>query len=397
MSMKVLYCNPIFFEYRLPFYKELVRLFDGDFYVMYSPVRYRMCNKERLCTRIKDELRENAIPLNTEHVFDTNSKKWDVMPDIEKGKRIPLTFGLLKKIRKVRPDIIITEGYFQWTPLILLYGALFHVPVYMGYERTLHTERYTGKMKTWQRKLFNKGIHGFLVNGSETRKYLLSLGVPTKRIHIGGMSADAEMLRIKVEMYRKEDLSSLRKDVLGKGVDKGFVFLFVGVIAERKGVGFLLQAWEEHIERHSDDMLVLVGDGNQLNEFRDKYQDVHSVKFMGRVDYEKVPLFYALSDVFVLPTIEDNWSLVVPEAMACGLPVATSIYNGCHPELVQKDINGITFDTLKRETIVAALDYFHHQDLEKMGEASKRLEEPFNTENCARRVYDAIMEDCVCH
>ena len=32
--MKVLYCNPIFLDYRLPFYKRLNELFDGNFYVM---------------------------------------------------------------------------------------------------------------------------------------------------------------------------------------------------------------------------------------------------------------------------------------------------------------------------------------------------------------------------
>ena len=91
---------------------------------------------------------------------------------------------------------------------------------------------------------------------------------------------------------------------------------------------------------------------------------------------------------FILPTIEDNWSLVVPEAMACGLPIATSIYNGCHPELVHKDENGITFDPYKEETLISALDYFHHQDLKAMGEKSIELEKQFNTENCARRVYE---------
>ena len=163
--MKVLYCNPVFFEYRLPFYKELVRLFEGDFYVMYSPVRYRICKKENFCKQIKVELGDNAIELATDHVFDTNSKKWDVMPDIEKGKRIPFTYGLFRAVNKIKPDVLITEGYFQWTPLVLLYGLIHHIPVYLGYERTLHTERNTGKIKTWQRKLFNSFFAGVLGNG----------------------------------------------------------------------------------------------------------------------------------------------------------------------------------------------------------------------------------------
>ena len=389
--MRVLYCNPVFFEYRLPFYKELVRLFDREFFVMYSPIRYKICKKERFCSQIKEKLGENAIPLHSDHVFDTNSKKWDEMPDIEKGKRIPLTFGLMRTIWKVKPDVLITEGYFQWTPLVLLYGILHHIPVYLGYERTLHTERNTGKLKTWQRKIFNRFFAGFLVNGSETKKYLLSLGVNEERIHIGGMSADSTVFSQRVRGYLRQGIEELKTSITGVQEHNGLLYLFVGVVAERKGVSYLLSAWEEHVKTHSNDLLMIVGDGNQLLDLREKYDRLESVRFTGRVEYEMIPQYYAIADVFVLPTIEDNWSLVVPEAMACELPVATSIYNGCYPELVHKDVNGITFDTFKQETIVEALDYFHHQDLKRMGEESIRLEKNFNTENCALRVYEAII------
>lgn len=388
--MKVLYCNPVFFEYRLPFYKELVRLFEGEFFVMYSPIRYKICKKEKFCNQIKEELRENAIPLCSDHVFDTYSRRWDKMPDIEKGKRIPLTFGLMRTIRKVKPDVLITEGYFQWTPLVLLYGIIHRIPVYLGYERTLHTERNTGKLKTLQRNLFNKFFAGFLVNGSETKKYLLSLGVNEERIHIGGMSADSTGFSQRVRGYLRQGIEELKTSITGVQEHNGLLYLFVGVVAERKGVSYLLSAWEEHIKTHSNDLLMIVGDGNQLEELKRKYSRLESVRFTGRVEYEKIPQYYAIADVFILPTIEDNWSLVVPEAMACGLPVATSIYNGCYPELVHKDVNGITFDTFRQETIVEALGYFHHQDLKKMGEESIRLEKNFNTENCARRVFNAL-------
>lgn len=172
--------------------------------------------------------------------------------------------------------------------------------------------------------------------------------------------------------------------------EKGLIFLFVGQIVKRKGVGLLLQAWKKHCKNHPEDKLLLVGSGNQLNEFRSIYSNESSIALLGRVEYETVYKFYAIADVFILPTIEDNWSLVIPEAMACGLPVATSIYNGCCPELVHKDENGITFDPYKEETLVNALDYFHRQDLKAMGQKSIELEKHFNTENCARRVYEAL-------
>ena len=386
--MKVLYCNPVFFEYRLPFYKELVRLFKGEFFVMYSPIRYKICKKEKFCKQIKEELGENAIPLYSDHVFDTYSRKWDEMPDIEKGKRIPLTFGLMRTIKKVRPDVLITEGYFQWTPLVLLYGIMHHIPVYLGYERTLHTERNTGKLKTWQRKIFNRFFAGFLVNGSETKKYLLSLGVQEDRIHIGGMSADSGKFRKAIDSMRKEDMVAFQSSLIRN--KKGLIYLFSGRVSVLKGANLLLEAWEKHIINHPDDHIVLVGYGDVFDEMKRRYSNNSSIHLEGKIEYDIMYKYYAIADVFVLPTIEDNWSLVVPEAMACGLPVATSIYNGCYPELVHKDVNGITFDTFRQETIVEALDYFHHQDLEKMGEESIRLEKNFNTENCAKRVYETI-------
>ncbi len=387
-SMKVLYCNPVFFEYRLPFYKELKRLFNNNFYVMYSPMRMRICGKENFANKVKEELGENALPLFSDHVFDTYSKGFDRMPDIERGKRIPFTFGLMRAIHKVKPNVLITEGYFQWTPLVLLYGTLFNVPVYMGYERTLHTERNTRKLKLLQRKFFNKFLKGFFVNGIETQRYIESLGVSSEHIHIGGMSADASFLRNGIASMNADTRATFKnKYQVSKN---GLVFLFVGQIVERKGIKPLLAAWEQHINSYPNDILLLVGNGNQLEECRNEYANVTSIKLLGRVDYNEIYKFYAIADVFINPTIEDNWSLVIPEAMACGLPVATSIYNGCHIELVKKGENGITFDAFNQASLVHALDYFHHQNLEEMGKRSIKLEKEFDTEHCASRVYDAL-------
>ena len=385
--MKILYCNPVFFEYRLPFIKELMRLFKGNFYTMYSVNRYNICGKAKFCKQIKEELGANAIPFKKDYIFDTYSMSFK-MKDIEKGKRIPITFGFLRTIYKLKPDIIITVGYFQWTPLILLYSFLYRIPVYMEYERTLHTERNANKLKIWQRKIFNKRFTGFLVNGEETKKYLESLNVPFSKIHIVGMSADACFLQKGISKMRSEEKDKFRKKIQPNS--NGLLFLFVGQIVERKGVRCLLNAWTKFYKTHTNDILLLIGGGNQLNEFQQKYKAEPSIKLLGKVEYETIYKYYAIADVFIMPTIEDNWSLVVPEAMACGLPVSTSIYNGCHTELVHKDENGITFDPYKEETLIEALDYFHHQDLKKMGLKSVEIEKQFNTKSCALRVYQAL-------
>lgn len=258
----------------------------------------------------------------------------------------------------------------------------------MGYERTLHTERNVGKLKRIQRRFFNRFLRGFLVNGIETKRYVESLGVPVDCIHIGGMSADASFLKNGIASMSAGERAAF-KNKYQSGRD-GLVFLFVGQVVERKGVKPLLNAWRKHVQMHPDDVLLLVGDGNQFKECRNEYADVTSVRLLGRVNYSEIYKYYAIADVFINPTIEDNWSLVVPEAMACGLPVTTSIYNGCHTELVKEGKNGTTFDTFDPVSIIRALDYFHHQNLIEMGKYSIELEKEFDTEHCAYRVYKVL-------
>lgn len=390
--MRVLYANPIFLDYRISFYKHLIKLFQGEFYILYSVNRYKG-RFDDLLKRIPKELGINSIPYNQEKTFYCNnlSFKYKYIDKCSKQLpfAIPFAFGLLKKIHEYKPDVLITEGFAQWTPLLCLYAWRHQIPLYMGYERTLHTERAANKIKIVQRKWVDRFITGYLVNGSETRKYLLSLGVKNEKIFAGGMNADSTTLKRAIASFSMDDRLAFKKKYQEN--DKGIIFLFSGQMITRKGVGHLLESWIEHIKRHTADKLILIGGGPLYEQYKRRYIGIPSIYLEGRVAYQDVYKYYSIADVFILPTIEDNWSLVIPEAMACGLPVATSIYNGCYPELVQKDVNGITFDTYQHDTIVEALDYFHFQNLEVLGKNSIILEEPFNTENSAQRVFDAII------
>ena len=385
--MKVLYCNPSFWEYRLPFYAELNRLFNGNFHVVYSTKRYFGAHVNML-PKIKNVLGENAHPYENEwmYVRETHSMK---IKD-ETYHAIPLSLGLLNIIRKIKPDVLITEGFFQWTPFVQLYGWFFRVPVFVGYERTLYTERHNSRFKTFLRKLQDKSIAGYLVNGTETKKYLLSLGISEEKIFVGGMSADSTGLRVSIKKWPIEEKQSFKSKYISS--NNGLIFLFTGQMILRKGVNYLLNAWVKHTQLYPDDKLVLVGGGVFLERWKKEYRKYSSIIFEGTVAYDEIYKYYAIADVYILPTIEDNWSLVVPEAMACGLPVATSIYNGCHVELIQDGENGFVFDTFNQESITNVLAKFHHMDLKKMGAKSILIEKNFNTEACAKREYEAILK-----
>ena len=89
--MKILYCNPSFWDYRLPFYQRLNELFKGEFFVMFSSRRYY--GREKLLDKIKRVLGKNAIPYENELIFDVQTRSFN---NYSEGRIIPFPFGLLR-------------------------------------------------------------------------------------------------------------------------------------------------------------------------------------------------------------------------------------------------------------------------------------------------------------
>ena len=381
-SKKILWVNPSFLDYRIPLYTKLNEISNGKFHLLYSKSRIPLrCNN-----KIIETLKRNAHAILHEKQFVIGSNESDFA---NASLVFPLPKGLYKSIKKIHPDIIISEGYFQFTPWSLIYSLIYKKPLIIAYERTAYTERNCPFYRRWYRKLLNHFITAFIVNGTLTKRYLISQGVKENKIFEGAMCADSQELSVKCKAILPSQKDVL-KSTLFKEIPKGLIFIFVGQLIERKGVVYLLQAWIKHIKHHKEDKLLIVGIGPLFDEFTNEFKLEESIVFTGSVDYSQIHLYYTIADVFVIPTLEDNWSLVVPEAMACGLPIACSIYNGCYPELVKQDRNGTLFDPLKKETIINALSYFHDVDLDKFGNESILIEKDFNPENTAKNIFKAI-------
>ena len=231
-------------------------------------------------------------------------------------------------------------------------------------------------------------VNGYLANGQLTKEYLIQLGVPESKIYIGGMSADSENLAKEVSRVSIEEKEILKKEL---SISDGITYLYVGRINLPKGVSYLLEAWNTHIHKYPDDNLIIIGNGPLLQEYIKIFSINNSIIFTGAIDYDSIYKYYAIADVFVMPTLEDNWSLVVPEAMACGLPIACSIYNGCYPELVHSGVNGVLFDPLKCESINNALTFFHVSNLKKLGNESIRIEKNFNSDKVSYNIFNSLL------
>jgi Glycosyl transferases group 1 len=71
---------------------------------------------------------------------------------------------------------------------------------------------------------------------------------------------------------------------------------------------------------------------------------VHRIRFAGFVDQDDLPAYYAAADVFVFPTLDDPFGIVLLEAAASGLALVASEHAGATADFVKDGESGLIFD-----------------------------------------------------
>lgn len=380
--MRVTYVTRSFLDYRIPVFKALSQELKTRFNVIYSADYI----PERVNIKARRSLGGHAIGMTGEKRIGPNE-----FPDFANAAfRVVYQPGLLSEINKSRPDVLVGDGFFQWTSFALLYKVLKRVPLVVCYERTFHTERNAQWYRTAYRRFIIKYVDAITCNGKLSLEYTKWLGMPESRITTGHMVADTVGLGEVVASLSETERKVYRK----KWGSQKLIFVAVGRLNERKGIKELLLGWSLLEKRMPENgKLIIIGTGPEEDSLRSLALKLGltSVHFLGPVVYDDIARYYAAADVFVMPTLEDNWSLVVPEAMASGLPVLCSKHNGCYPELIDPGKNGWVFDPLdKQDTFQALMKCFQKKTrLKQMGKRSMEIVSRHTAQHAAQAILDA--------
>lgn len=109
----------------------------------------------------------------------------------------------------------------------------------------------------------------------------------------------------------------------------------IGMIGLRKGVLYLLEAWDRL--GLPDAELVLGGKvDREMEPLLARWRGREDIRFAGWVDPAEV---MQRSHLSILPTLEDGFATVVPESMACGVPVVVTVNTGAK-DLVREGKDG---------------------------------------------------------
>ena len=169
--------------------------------------------------------------------------------------------------------------------------------------------------------------------------------------------------------------------------DRTFRAIFIGRLSPRKGVHYLLQAWQEL--KLSEAELLFVGSNWFPDGWLDRYCDDFS--HIPSVPHNTLNQYYSSGDVLVLPSLVEGLSLVQLEAMACGIPIITT-YNAGGTDIITDGVEGFIIPIRDVEALKEKLEwcYEHPEELAQMGKAARKKAEQLTWDLYRQRLANQV-------
>ena len=228
------------------------------------------------------------------------------------------------------------------------------------------------------------GASGWLASGEATKKYLVHYGAKPEKTFTYPFTSLMET-DLRTQPASQEEKLAIRQQL---SIEESRVILSVGQFIHRKGFDVLLKA---AAELPSDVGIYIVG-GLPTEEYLQMHRELGltNVHFAGFKKKEQLQQYYLASDLFVLPTREDIWGLVINEAMACGLPVVTTDQCVAGVELVENGVSGYIVPAGAPEPLAEKMLAVLKGNPQAMGAAALQKIKPYTIENMARVHMDIL-------
>jgi glycosyltransferase involved in cell wall biosynthesis len=177
--------------------------------------------------------------------------------------------------------------------------------------------------------------------------------------------------------------------------DEVFRVVYVGSMKIRKGTHYLLQAFSE-LNLPNSELLLVGGMLDNMKAFFEKYKG--SYRWIGHQPQKELYRYYSQSNIFVIPSIEDGFGMVILQAMACGLPVICTANTGGE-DLIENGKQGFVIpirdvEALKKKILFL---YENPEICEEMGRLAKaKVEKEFTWDHYGEKMikeYKRILEN----
>lgn len=268
-------------------------------------------------------------------------------------------FGVYNKIRKVKPDIILSYEYSLTTQYLIFLKQLGLINQKIG---TLVDDsmdiciNVQSKIRLNARNSAVKSLDYIVLLSHEVSKfYKETFNLKTNQLIVSPILQRPEKLRTnqnKLEMIASGYIQ--KYNLKGKKI-----LLYVGRLVEVKALPLFLNTILPLLHDQEDLIFVFVGDGIELNSLQSIVRENNlqeKVLFVGEFEGPNLHAWYLSASGLVLPSISETFGAVVNEALIFGLPVFCSSLAGVSCWI--KPQHGVVFDPLNKEETINKLEMF---------------------------------------
>lgn len=251
--------------------------------------------------------------------------------------------SVISLLSKKKFDHIIVGNYYTPTGMLAIeYLRLMRIPFILSTDGGMVKEDSGFKYKL--KKHFIGSASGWLSTGKMTTDYLTYYGADREKTVVYPFTS----------LWKKDildnPLTTAEKNVFRQklGMSEKIIVISVGQFIHRKGYDVLLKACTDLDEGIG---VYIIG-GTPTEEYLQMKKELHleQVHFVDFMNKQALAEYYKAADLFVLPTREDIWGLVVNEAMAYGVPVITTNRCVAGVELIE---NGVTGEIVPSDDVEA--------------------------------------------
>lgn len=234
---------------------------------------------------------------------------------------------------------LFVAGYQR--PEIFLSSLL--IRLFGGKVFVMSESKFDDKPRFWLKEIFKVCIlstyNGGLAGSQRTADYLRFLGFRKRPIAVGYDSVSLDRVRSNAGQGGSQPVAF-----------KDRYFVIVARFVEKKNLFTALDAYAAYAQSHGPEPrhLHLVGSGPLESQIRERIRmhGLENVVLHGFLDDVGVASILKDALALMLPSLEEQWGLVVNEALALNLPVLVSDNVGARDSLVRQGVNGFVIEPL---------------------------------------------------
>lgn len=250
---------------------------------------------------------------------------------------------------------------------------------YGCYVVSVMDNQWRGTLKQWlgivtSRWFLKPSINTFLVAGDRQAWFARKLGY--EEVMYGCYAADTESF-------------SCEKPLIGRDQN----FLFVGRLINIKGIEILINAYKIYRNRENKPWGLVIAGTGQLSP---SVKGIPGVQYLGFVSPNRLPPTFEMARCFILPSLFEQWGVVIHEAASAGLPIIATHRCGATTYFVRDGVNGCIIPPTaeKLSDAMSNISELTDDELTAMGNASSKLASLWNPQMLAGYFFSNVKRRC---